>query len=84
MAKITSITIAGPDDPIYTGRWVVSKQGPPRRNKEDDIADIKTILVDRPKKTPNQNSDYSIIIPQVREESSVKKDTKAEETSKTK
>ena len=28
MAKITSITIAGPDDPIYTGRWVVSKQGP--------------------------------------------------------
>ena len=47
------------------------------------MADIKTILVDRPKKMPNQNSDYSIIIPQVRAEPSVKKDAKAEETSKT-
>ena len=47
MARVTSITIAGPEDPIYTGRWVVSKQGPPRLNKEDDMANIKTTLISR-------------------------------------
>ena len=67
MARITNITVAGPDDPIYTGRWVISKQGPPEQNKEDDMAIIKTILVDSPEKMPNQNSRYSIIIPQVKD-----------------
>ena len=67
MAKITSFTVAGPDHPIYTGKWVISKQGPPRQNKEIDMADIKTTMVDSPEKMPNQNSVYSIIIPQVRD-----------------
>ena len=67
MARITKITVAGPDDPNYTGRWVISKQGPPEQNKEDDMAIIKTILVDSPEKMPNQNSRYSIIIPQVKD-----------------
>ena len=84
MARVTSITIAGPEDPIYTGRWVVSKQGPPRLNKEDDMANVKTTLVDRPEKIKNQNSGYSIIIPQGGAELSVKKDTKAEGNAKTK
>ena len=67
MARITSITVAGPDDPIYTGRWVISKQGPPRQNKEIDMANIKTTMVDSPEKMPNQKSVYSIVIPQVRD-----------------
>ena len=67
MARSTSITIAGPDDPIYTGRWVMSKQGSPMQNKEDNMATIKTIFVDSLKKMPNQNSGYSIIIPQVKD-----------------
>ena len=37
MAKITSFTVAGPDHPIYTGKWVISKQGPPKQNKEIDM-----------------------------------------------
>ena len=67
MAKITSFTVAGPDHPIYTGKWVISKQGPPKQSKEIDMATIKTIVVDSPEKMPNQNSVYSIIIPQVRD-----------------
>ena len=67
MARITSITVAGPDDPIYTGRWVISKQGPPKLDKADDMENIKAILVDSPKKMPNRNSGYSIIIPQVKD-----------------
>ena len=35
--------------------------------KEIDMATIKTIMVDSPEKMPNQNSVYSIIIPQVRD-----------------
>ena len=31
------------------------------------MADIKTTMVDSPEKMPNQNSVYSIIIPQVRD-----------------
>ena len=31
------------------------------------MATIKTIMVDSPEKMPNQNSVYSIIIPQVRD-----------------
>ena len=67
MAKITSFKVAGPDHPIYTGKWVISKQGPPKQNKEIDMANIKTTMVDSPEKMPNQNSVYSIIIPQVRD-----------------
>ena len=67
MAKIISFTVAGPGHPIYTGKWVISKQGPPKQNKEIDMANIKTTMVDSPEKMPNQNSVYSIIIPQVRD-----------------
>ena len=55
MARITSITVAGPDDPIYTGRWVISKQGPPKLDKADDMEDKKryswTVLRKCPIKT---------------------------------
>tara|TARA_Y100000589_G_scaffold53991_1_gene44833 strand:+ start:288 stop:557 length:270 start_codon:yes stop_codon:yes gene_type:complete len=67
MVKIKSFTVAGPDHPIYTGKWVISKQGPPKQNKEIDMANIRTVFVDSPEKMPNQNSVYSIIIPQVRD-----------------
>ena len=50
MAKITSFTVASPDHPIYTGKWVISKQGPPKQNKEIDMATIKTTVVDSPEK----------------------------------
>ena len=67
LAKITSFTIADLAHPIYTGKWVISKQGPPKQNKEIDMANIKTTMVDSPEKMPNQNSVYSIIIPEVRD-----------------
>ena len=67
MAKIRSITIAGPDDPIYTGKWVISKQGPTKLDKADDKANIKTILVDSPEKMPNQKSGYSINTPRLKD-----------------
>ena len=44
----------------------------------------KVTIIDSPEKMRARNRGYSIIIPQVREESSVKKDPKTEETSKTK
>ena len=44
----------------------------------------KVTIIDSPEKMRARNRGYSIIIPQVREEPSLKKDTKAEETSKTK
>jgi hypothetical protein len=44
----------------------------------------KVTIIDSPEKMRARNRGYSIIIPQVRDESSVKKDTKTEETSKTK
>ena len=67
MAKIKSFTVAGPDHPIYTGKWAISKQGPSKQNKEIDMATIKTTVVDSPEKMLNHNSGYSIIIPQVRD-----------------
>ena len=44
----------------------------------------KVTIIDSPEKMRSQSTGYSIIIPQVREEPSVTKDTKTEETSKTK
>ena len=44
----------------------------------------KVTIIDSPEKMRARNRGYSIIIPQVCDESSVKKDTKTEETSKTK
>ena len=44
----------------------------------------KVTIIDSPEKMRSQSTGYSIIIPQVRDESSVKKETKTEETSKTK
>ena len=44
----------------------------------------KVTIIDSPEKMRSQSTGYSIIIPQVRAEPSVKKDVKAEETSKTK
>ena len=44
----------------------------------------KVTILDSPEKMRAKNMGYSIIIPQVRDESSVKKDTKTEETTKTK
>ena len=43
----------------------------------------KVTIIDSPEKMRARNRGYSIIIPQVRDESSVKKDAKTEETSKT-
>ena len=43
----------------------------------------KVTIIDSPEKMRSQSRGYSIIIPQVRDESSVKKDAKTEETSKT-
>ena len=44
----------------------------------------KFTIIDSPEKLRATNKGYSIIIPQVRAEPSVTKDTKTEETSKTK
>ncbi|MDB2637893.1 hypothetical protein N9Y91_02685 [Alphaproteobacteria bacterium] len=44
----------------------------------------KVTIIDSPEKMRSQSTGYSIIIPQVREEPSMKKDTKTEETAKTK
>ena len=44
----------------------------------------KVTIIDSPEKMRARNMGYSIIIPQVRDESSVKKDPKTDETSKTK
>ena len=44
----------------------------------------KVTIIDSSEKMRARNRVYSIIIPQVHEEPSVKKDTKTEETSKTK
>ncbi|MDA9132207.1 hypothetical protein N9K58_02940 [Alphaproteobacteria bacterium] len=44
----------------------------------------KVTIIDSPEKMRAKNKGYSIIIPKVRVEPSVKKDTKTEETSKTK
>ena len=44
----------------------------------------KVTIIDSPEKMRTRNNGYSIIIPQVRSEPQEKKDTKTEETSKTK
>ena len=35
MAKIISIREAGPDDPIYTGRWFLSPMSAPKKSKKN-------------------------------------------------
>ena len=55
MARITSITMAGPDNPIYTGRWIISNQGSPMINKEDDMTNLKMIVVDSHEKNGKSN-----------------------------
>ena len=37
MAKITSERVAGPDDPIYAGRWVLSPMSAPKKSKKENI-----------------------------------------------
>ena len=44
----------------------------------------KVTIIDSPEKIRGRHMGYSIIIPQVRAEPSLTKDTKTEETSKTK
>ena len=44
----------------------------------------KVTIIDSPEKMRSQSRGYAIIIPQVRDESSVKRDAKTEEISKTK
>ena len=41
MAKIISIREAGPDDPIYTGRWVLSTMHAPKKPKKENANDKK-------------------------------------------
>ncbi len=41
MAKIISIRAAGPDDPIYTGRWILSPMPAPKKPKKENIKDKK-------------------------------------------
>jgi hypothetical protein len=49
MAKIISKRVAGPDDPIYTGRWVLSPISAPKKSK-------KKILKRRKKENQRVNS----------------------------
>ena len=44
----------------------------------------KVTIIDSPEKMRGRHMGYSIIIPQIHAEPSVRKDTKVEETSKTK
>ena len=41
MAKIISIREAGPDDPIYTGRWILSPISAPKKLKKENTKDKK-------------------------------------------
>ena len=41
MAKIISKRILGPDDPIYTGRWVLSPMSAPKKPKKENTKDKK-------------------------------------------
>ena len=34
MAKIISKRVVGPDDPIYTGRWILSPMSAPKNQKK--------------------------------------------------
>ena len=39
MAKIISKRVLGPDDPIYTERWVLSPISAPKKPKKENIKD---------------------------------------------
>ena len=41
MAKIISKRVLGPDDPIYTGRWVLSPMPAPKKSKKENVKDKK-------------------------------------------
>ena len=41
MVKITSVRVLGPDDPIYTGRWVLSPISTPKKSKKENTKDKK-------------------------------------------
>ena len=41
MAKIISIREAGPDDPIYTGRWILSPMSAPKKSKKENTQENK-------------------------------------------
>ena len=41
MVKITSERVAGPDDPIYTGRWVLSPISAPKKSKKENTKEKK-------------------------------------------
>ena len=41
MAKIISKRVLGPDDPIYTGRWVLSPMSAPKKPKKENTKDKK-------------------------------------------
>ena len=39
MAEIISIREAGPDDPIYAGRWILSPISAPKKLKKENTKD---------------------------------------------
>ena len=41
MAKIISKRVAGPDDPIYKGRWVLSPISAPKKSKKENTKEKK-------------------------------------------
>ena len=41
MVEITSVRVAGPDDPIYTGTWVLSPMSAPKKLKKENTKDKK-------------------------------------------
>ena len=41
MAKIISKRVLGPDDPIYTGRWILSPMPVPKKSKKTDVGPEK-------------------------------------------
>ena len=41
MAKITSERVLGPDDPIYTGKWVLTPMSAPKKSKKENVKDKK-------------------------------------------
>ena len=43
MAKIISKRVLGPDDPIYTGRWVLSPMSAPKKSKKENTKDKKKV-----------------------------------------
>ena len=41
MAKIISKRVLGPDDPIYTGKWVLSPMSAPKKLKKENTKEKK-------------------------------------------